>query len=1050
MSRYSHNAPSPDFKALFEASPGLFLVLNPHFKIIAVSDAYLRATKTVREHILGKGIFDVFPDNPDDINATGVKNLSASLNRVLKNKEPDKMAIQKYDIPRPKDEGGGFEERYWNPVNYPVLNKENELVYIIHNVEDVTELVLTKKISAEREKVAKSEIASKSQEVKNYEERINNILDSIIPYTQLDFSKKIPVGTAGDDIDAISLAVNTLADEVGYHIHELNKKQIELTNKSAEIEKVHNELVKKTGSLAEFESRSEALLNVIIELTQLNFTAKAEVGKKGDELDAIAVGINTLSEELAYYLDEMKRANKQLAEKNAELQSQQEELEANNEEMEEQAQKLKEQQEELEASNEELEEHRAIITEKNKSLEIFNEQLRQKATLLEQSNKYKSEFLANMSHELRSPLNSMLILSADLYENNIKNLTPDQLEALQIINNSGNDLLSLINDILDLSKIEAGKIELIKEEVLLSDFAKNINNSFARQAAVKGIEFKVHIETNTPLSIFTDGQRFNQIIKNLVSNAIKFTEKGSVNVKITPFEKMPGYIAVSVSDTGIGISKDKQNLIFEAFKQAEGGTSRKYGGTGLGLSIATKLATALQGQIYLKSTPEKGSTFTLIIPITSSNPNINTLLKKPTKILREQSIMSDSIKRKSKKNIIDDRHNFAEEDKLLLIVEDDIPFAKILMKLAKEKGFKCIFAETGEEGLLLVQKYVPDAIILDIQLPGMSGNMVLAELKKNTELRHIPVHTISATEEIISPLMQSVVQHLTKPVKKKDIEQALLRIEDFISRKTKYLLLIEDHEDTRKAIIKTIGNGDIQIYEAATASAAKKILLTEKIDCIVLDLMLPDQSGVEMIKDLQKQENFKLPPVIVYTGKELTEDEVNQMREWAESIIIKSEKSEERLLDETALFLHRAIKSLPAAKQKIIKTLHKQEDTFINKKVLLVDDDMRNVFALSKILKDRGINVFKAENGRRAIEILEQVNDINLVLMDIMMPEMDGYDAMRAIRKLNTYKDVPIIALTAKAMKDDRDKCIEAGANDYLTKPVNIEKLITLMRIWIL
>jgi len=732
-----------------------------------------------------------------------------------------------------------------------------------------------------------------------------------------------------------------------------------------------------------------------------------------------------------------------------ETQRQSEELQSQQEELEEQTQKLKDQQEELQAANEELEEQSQIVEEKNKSLEAARTDIELKAKQLEVSSKYKSEFLANMSHELRTPLNSLLILSNDLLENSDGNLNEEQLESAEIITKSGYDLLNLINDILDLSKIEAGKMNLNVSEFELEELATDIRQGFEKMAKQKGIDFSVLLSDNVPEKIATDQKKLEQVIKNLVSNALKFTEKGKVTVDIQP--DVGNNLIIEVVDTGVGIPPDKQALIFEAFQQAEGGTARKYGGTGLGLSISRELARLLGGKITLKSELGKGSTFTLVIPVEKQN---ETETESKASESKEQDVKPERTQRISEQylnypTIKDERDKLGADDHVILIIEDDDDFARILARQASDKGFKYIAASTGEDGLVLARKYQPVAIILDIDLPGISGHTVLSELKGDPNLRHIPVHIMSVNEKTLTPIKQGAVEYITKPVSKGQLEEAFVRIEDFINRKMKNLLILEDDSSLRQSIVKLIGNGDVNCIEAGTGKEAFEQFKKQHIDCLVLDIGLPDMSGFDFIKKIENDGQIKIPPIIVYTGKSLTREENDILKQYAETIIVKGIKSEERLLDETALFLHRTVRDLPASKQKVIRGLHNREEVFSDKKVLLVDDDMRNVFALSKILKERGMDVTKAENGVAALNSLEKDPGVDIVLMDIMMPEMDGYECMRNIRKQSQFVSLPIIALTAKAMKEDRQLCIDAGANDYITKPVDVERLLSLMRVWI-
>ena len=774
-----------------------------------------------------------------------------------------------------------------------------------------------------------------------------------------------------------------------------------------------------------------------------SITEFSELDKQFLDLVAENIGVAFNSSQSRVKLKELLEETQAQSE---ELQSQQEELKQMNEELEEQTQNLKQQQEELQMTNEELEEQTQSLEMKNKEVESAKFDIEQKTKQLEISSKYKSEFLANMSHELRTPLNSLLILSKDLSENKKENLSPDQVESAEIIYKSGTDLLTLINEVLDLSKIEAGKMAITVERISLISFTEELLRNFKRNAEQKGLTLTVTFDKEAPESIRTDSQRLNQILKNLLSNAIKFTEKGNVNINLRRYTQ--NTLMISVSDTGIGISEDKQMAVFEAFQQADGGTSRKYGGTGLGLSISRELAKLIGAEIKLTSKLNEGSTFSLIIPLEiKENEKLKTsTVNEP--ILYKSRSENDSLYL-NYPAIDDDRDTITENDKVVLVIEDDLKFASILLKQSNKKEFKCLSAATGEDGLVLALRYKPHAIILDIDLPGINGHKVLAELKANPAVRHIPVHIISVNERSLDVIKEGAIEYLMKPIDKKDLEDAFNRIENFISRKMKNLLIIEDDDNSRKVIRKLIGNGDVKCFEAGTGQEGLRSFTDNHIDCIVLDIGLPDMNGFELIYQLEKIKDGQVPPIIVYTGKELTKEENNELQKYAESIIIKGVKSEERLLDETALFLHRTISNLPETKQIIINNLYDKEAVFLAKKILLVDDDMRNVFALSKILKERGMEIIKAENGKIALEMLEVHSDIDMVLMDIMMPEMDGYEAMRQIRLKQKFKKLPVIALTAKAMKDDRQKCIDAGANDYITKPIEVDRLLTLIRVWL-
>lgn len=786
-------------------------------------------------------------------------------------------------------------------------------------------------------------------------------------------------------------------------------------------------------------------------------------------MESIAIAVNsaqvrirmrTLLEDTQLQAERLRAQEEELRQINEELHEQTVELKASEE-------KLKEQQSELEVINQELEEktdklesQKAEVTNKNTELENARREIEQKAQELEIKSRYKSEFLANMSHELRTPLNSLLILAQDLAENRYGNLNGDQVESARIVYSSGTELLELINDILDLAKVEAGKLPIAVTEVPLQGVMQDLDAAFRPMVETKHLDLKFSLDTGLPSEIRTDRKRLMQIMKNLISNAVKFTEKGGISVRL----QQPGSdadlsrsgldprhsIAVSVVDTGIGIPKDKQLEIFEAFQQIKGDISRKYGGTGLGLSIAREMTRLLGGEIQVQSEPEKGSTFVLYLPFDMDSKR--TEERRP--VLQDDAPIayrpSDPGKPEIKVNAIpDDRNQLAENEKAILIIEDDPNFSAILMKQCHYHGFKCLASATGEDGLNLAGEYLPEAIILDIHLPGVSGWHVLDALKQNIKTRHIPVHIISVDDVTMDAFKKGAIGFAKKPVTQGDLDQAFRNVENTLEKKIKDLLLIEDNVVQAKVVAQLIGNTDVIVTTVGTAQDAIEVLKSKRFDCMVLDLGLPDMTGFQLLNSLDEDKDAVIPPTIVYTGKELTKEEETALSKYAETIIIKGVKSEERLLDETALFLHRVISNLPEKKQKIITELYSREDIFSGKKVLLVDDDMRNVFALSKVLREKGMDVLRAEHGQAALEMLEEHQTVDLVLMDIMMPVMDGHEAIRRMRNDPRFKNIPVIAQTAKAMKEDREKAIAAGANDYIEKPLSIERLLSMMRVWL-
>ena len=752
-----------------------------------------------------------------------------------------------------------------------------------------------------------------------------------------------------------------------------------------------------------------------------------------------------------------------------ELQVQQEELRTTNEELEEQTRRLKEseeklkvQQEELQVTNEELEEKNELLGRQKKEVERASKDIEAKAKELATASKYKSEFLSNMSHELRTPLNSLLLLAQSLAETKEGTLTDDQVQSARIIHGSGTDLLNLINEILDLAKIEAGRTDLRVGPLQALDLAEGIRAVFQPLAEQKGLRLEVEVVGGAPAEMVTDRKRVEQVIKNLVSNAIKFTHSGQVTVRyarptsntdLSRSGLIPDRsVSISVTDTGIGIAQEQQSVIFEAFQQADGGTARKYGGTGLGLSISRELARLLGGEIQLDSTPGSGSTFTLYLPValkadhTPASPS-------PIMLPGSSSTKSDKGSEKHLQAVVvqqieDDREGLVETDKTILIIEDDPKFARILCEKCHEKGFKCLAAATGEVGLDLAVKHIPLGIILDIRLPGIDGWAVLSALKDNTLTRHIPVHVVSVEEASAESMRKGAVGHFTKPITREDLEEAFKRLEDTSTGRPKRVLVVEDDADMRRRVVELIGDVEVMVDEASTGIQAIDAMRSTYYACVILDIGLPDMAGPELLKRLE-DEKVEIPPIIIHTARDLTPEQELAMREYADSIVLKDVRSPERLLDEVSLFLHSMVSRMPEKKRQIIRNLHETDALLKDKKVLIVDDDMRTLFALSHLLTERGMKPMKAENGERALQLLDADPAVDIVLMDIMMPVMDGYETMAKIRDQERFRRLPIIALTAKAMPKDREQCLAAGANDYMTKPVDQERLVSMLRVWL-
>jgi HAMP domain-containing protein/CheY-like chemotaxis protein/signal transduction histidine kinase len=989
----------------------------------------------------------------------------------------------------------------------------------------------------------------------------------------------------------------------------LEKKPILLTN-------VPDDYIRITSGLGEAPPRNILVLPVLFEgevkatVELASFLPFSQIHQVFLDQLAESIGVvlnmiaaNMRTEEL---LEQSQKLAQELQSQSKELQTQQEELKRSNAELEAQAKSLraseellKDQQEELQQVNEELEEKASLLAEQNRKVEQKNQEvesarlaLEEKADQLALSSRYKSEFLANMSHELRTPLNSLLILAKLLTENKEGNLSEKQIEFAHTILSSGTDLLNLINDVLDLSKVEAGKMEVEATDVSLDEIASFVERAFEPVAEQKGLGFQIEVQPDVPESVYTDAQRLQQVLKNLLSNAFKFTDRGQVMLTVRRADKTRRFanprldhaemvVAFAVSDTGIGIAKENQRLIFEAFQQADGTTSRKYGGTGLGLSISREIARLLGGEIRVESQLGKGSTFTLFLPAryvddpadrdpgrgsaggrgrrtgspggpagrptpralrpaprepagerpaaksgrgragfsafddealartaaradrteadfddenvrsesgdeteewrggeapdptpvaagaalsgeeqgTATAPTEMTLVQadeptatddwRPATPDGDETADAGGVATAPQPVIDDDRDAVQPGDRVVLIIENDPTFARVLLDMAREKRFLGIIALDGEEGIDLAHEFKPDAITLDIDMPGMDGWSVLDRLKHHPETRHIPVHIISGIDKRQQGLKQGAIAYLAKPVSKEALDDAFSRIMSFIDARVRNLLVVEDDEAQRNAMVELIAHEDVSITAVASAEEALAELDRKEYDCMVLDLGLADMNGFELLERVKSNPQRQDLPIIVYTGKELSPAEETQLRKYAETIIVKDVKSPERLLDETALFLHRIEAKLPEPKRRMLERLHNADGVFAGKRILIVDDDVRNIFSLTSVLEGAGMNVAFAENGKDALALLTNDPNFDLVLMDVMMPEMDGYETTQAIRRMAQFRNLPIIALTAKAMKGDREKCIAAGASDYITKPVDTEQLLSLMRVWL-
>jgi HAMP domain-containing protein/CheY-like chemotaxis protein/signal transduction histidine kinase len=787
----------------------------------------------------------------------------------------------------------------------------------------------------------------------------------------------------------------------------------------------------------------EGHVKAVVELASLGgFTASHLAFLEQLTGSIIGVVLNTI--EATMRTEGLLKQSQQLA---GELQAQQTELQQTNEELANKAKLLAEQ--------------NAEVERKNQEIELARRALEEKAAELALTSRYKSEFLANMSHELRTPLNSILILGQQLAENADGNLSNRQVEFANTIHGAGTDLLNLISDILDLSKIESGTVTVECEELLFTHLRETIERNFRHEAEARKLSFTADFDSRLTRAITTDSKRLLQVLKNLLSNALKFTEHGGVRLHIGVatggwssehpiLSQVPSVVEFSVSDTGIGIPPEKQRIIFEAFQQADAGTARKYGGTGLGLAISRELAHLLGGEIRLSSLAGSGSTFTLYLPLLYIGPAYNRAgVQGAAQPNAQPTFQPPVLPVVRQEEIADDRESLDSGQPVLLVVEDDPHYAHILLNLARDRGFSVLLARTGADALALARKHRLSAVSLDVFLPDMLGWTVLNQLKRSSETRHIPVQILTIEDERQYGLERGAFSFLTKTGTTEELETALDRLKSFTASRMRRLLVVEDDPAEQLSVAELLGHTDIEIVTVATGGAALAALRANAFDCVVLDLLLPDMSGFELLEEIQNDDSLRRIPIIVFTGRDLSDSEEAALRRNAKSIVLKGVRSPERLLDETALFLHRVIADLPDSKRKMIEALHESDEPLTGRKVLVVDDDIRNIFALNSLLERHNMEVITATNGQEAIKLVESTENLSLVLMDVMMPEMDGYETMRRIRMRQEFRMLPIIALTAKAMKGDREKCWEAGASDYVAKPVNTDQLLSLVRLWL-
>ncbi len=1011
-----------NFQALFETIPGMFLVLFPDLTISAVTNEYLTATMVKRNDILGKHLFEVFPDNPDDPTADGVSKLRESLNIVLETKQIHAMAIQKYDI---RKEDGSYEERYWQPINKPVLNERNEVIYITHGVADVT-------IQLKRE----AEIV-----------RISN--------ENQDLYNSAPCGYLSVDATIFITNINqTLLDWLGYTAKEVVGKLkfedlLSPTSKEKHLstfEDVFRQFV-ENGYVNDLEFDFQRKDGSIFP-TVLNSAAVFD--EQGNFIKSRTVVLDNTFR---------KKAEHNLREVNAELEAQAHKLQASEEELKAQQEELMQANVELEEKTLLLEENHQIVSEKNHELTLASTELQIKAEELSQSSRYKSEFLANMSHELRTPLNSILLLSHILAENSENNLSDEQTEFARVINNSGNSLLELINEILDLSKIESGNMTVDIESVEVENICKSAQDLFSEIAKEKRIIFSVSFDKSKHQIIKTDRIRLEQILKNFLSNAIKFTENGSVTliVRVPTLSEAnwmqarpQDYVIFEVIDTGIGIPREKHNLVFEAFKQADGSTRRKYGGTGLGLSISKKIAQLLGGDVLLKSEVGMGSSFSLIIPIDSSLlAKKDAVVKKDGKLEIQPGPVVGREKEYSNSgvSISDDQEIIGPDDTVFLLLDTNRENANLITKALHENGHKVLIASDEVNGMELAVQHQPKGIIVSMSIPEKSGWQILTELKANHPIRHIPVILLSeeelSTKEVIA---NGAINYHKTPLADKAVNQLLEEFLDVHQQKPKQVLLIDGNKIHLQAIENFITTSVVRCIPTTNSKEAAEVLLTQTAHCIVIDMGLSDPEVYEILDTVKNDFALSRLPVILYAGMAFSQHADKRIRPYSDVIAIRIVDTFRDLLDKVSFYLHLAADKNIDRKQ---PKPYLEESALGGKHILLVDDDVRNIFSLTKVLESQKMKVTSAIDGNEALTILAKDKSIDLVLLDMMMPNKDGYETIVEIRKDEKIKHKKIIAVTAKAMLGDREKCIRAGANDYVTKPVDVDQLISLLKVWL-
>jgi len=1067
-----------ELQQLFEGSSDGIRVIDKDFNVIKVNEPFLKMCGKNREEIIGRKCYDHF-------SGKFCHAAACPLNVIKKQDKRIEVEVEK--------ERANGEKTTCLLVAKSFKDANNELLGVVESFRDIDEL------SKEREKNEKENWLKTGQngliEITRGDQSLAILAKNIITYLAKYIEAQVGAfyfAEDGGDLKLLSgyAYVNRKSLSNKFKIGEGLVGQVALEKETIMISDIPEDYVRINSGLGDASPKNivavpiyfEGVLYGVIEFGSFNVFTDRQIEFLNSLIENIGIVISTAisRDKLKELLEETRSQEEELRANNEEMQTQQEKLQDSNRELEVRANELKESQDSIEKQNNALEDQKTQLVKQRDAIEVKNVEvekartdIEEKAKELEVASKYKSEFLANMSHELRTPLNSLLLLANSLAENEERNLTEEQVESAQIIHSGGKDLLNLINDILDLSKVEAGKLEVIIEDINVEEVADNLKRQFTPVAKHKNLDFIIDNQYGKGFLVRTDSNRLEQILKNFLSNAFKFTEKGSVTIQIhQPTANMhfkqkhlspKNCLAFKIIDTGTGIPKDKQAAIFEAFQQADGTTSRQHGGTGLGLSISRELAKLLDCEIQLESEEGKGSAFSLYLPF-QARENRSICEQKEEKPTIQTTVNTTIVNSDKPKTSLPPITSFITQEeetertskqivgeKTLLIIEDDEDFQNVLQKLAEERGYKTVLAKTGHAGITLARRILPTAISLDICLPDMDGERVLDALKYDATTRQIPIHVISIAEDLLHLRQKGAISISKKPLNPKELAMLFDKFDAIAANKTRNVLVVEDDIGNQKAIAKTINLQSVKITEVTSGKDAIKSLKDSNasFEVMILDLGLPDMDGLKLLKKVRDLSDVKTPPVIVYTGKDMDKKEYQELNEFTTSFVLKGADSNERLLDELTLFLHTKREENPKKPTKPITVKEFDKDVLKDKQILLVDDDLRNTFALSGILRKHGLKVIMADNGKTALEKLENDKNVQLVIMDIMMPIMDGYEAMTRIRQQEHFAELPIIALTAKVLPEDRRKSLECGANDFLTKPVDIQTLLNITSKWL-